>query len=156
MCAVSPPKECPALFHVGITVADMDRALAFYRDGLGLAVLSDRTAESASLATLTGVAVTRLRITLLAAPGGGVFELLQYDQGAHADALPASRAGTGHACVFVSDLEEATARLLHAGGTQVSNEAVKVTGGEFAGHQCIYLRDPDGFLVELFTGPEPR
>lgn len=30
-------------FHVGLTVADMDRALGFYRDVLGLEVLSRRT-----------------------------------------------------------------------------------------------------------------
>ena len=103
MAAVSHPEACPALFHVGITVADLDRALAFYRDGLGLTVQSDRVAESPTLATLTGVSVTRLRIALLDAPGGGVFELLQYDDGAMGEPLPASRAGTGHVCVFVDD-----------------------------------------------------
>ncbi|HRD59619.1 MAG TPA: VOC family protein [Nocardioides sp.] len=153
---MSHPEACPALFHVGITVADLDRALAFYRDGLGLTVQSDRVAESPTLATLTGVSVTRLRIALLDAPGGGVFELLQYDDGAMGEPLPASRAGTGHVCVFVDDLGEATARLLAFGGTQVSAEPVTVSGGEYAGRRCVYLRDPDGYLVELFTGPGPR
>jgi catechol 2,3-dioxygenase-like lactoylglutathione lyase family enzyme len=155
MAAMTDPSGCPALFHVGITVADMERSLAFYGAGLGLDLLSDRTAGSGTLAELTGVPVATLRIALLAAPGGGIVELLQYDDGSAADALPASRPGTGHVCVFVADLNAARDRLLSAGGSQVSLGPVTVSGGEYAGRECLYLRDPDGFLVELFT-TEPR
>ena len=37
-------------FHAGVTVSDMDAALRFYRDGLGLEVLSDGSASGATAA----------------------------------------------------------------------------------------------------------
>jgi catechol 2,3-dioxygenase-like lactoylglutathione lyase family enzyme len=156
MSGVSAPHACPALFHVGVSVSDMERALAFYADGLGLQVASDRVAASETLEALTGGPVASMRIVLLEAPGGGVVELLQYDPGVTPDPeprppAPTSRPGTGHLCLFVDNLDATTSRLLERGGTQVSRAAVRVSAGEYQGSSCVYLRDPDGFLVELFS-----
>jgi catechol 2,3-dioxygenase-like lactoylglutathione lyase family enzyme len=144
----------PSLFHAGVTVSDMDRSIAFYADGLGLTLLSDRVAASPTLAVLTGVDVSSMRIALLEGPGGGMMELLQYDpdrERVGAAAPPPSQPGTGHVCLFVEDLAVAEQQLVARGGTRVSTAAVPVSAGTYAGRHCIYLRDPDGHLVELFT-----
>ena len=42
-------------FHAGVTVSDMDAALRFYRDGLGLSVLSDGSASGATAARIWAI-----------------------------------------------------------------------------------------------------
>ena len=69
------------LHHAGICVADIDEALRFYRDGVGLTVLVDRVIE-ADLETLLGVPTRRVRTVFLGAadhPDGGIVELLDLD-----------------------------------------------------------------------------
>ena len=39
-------------FHAGVTVSDMDAALRFYRDGLGLEVSSDGSASGSTAARI--------------------------------------------------------------------------------------------------------
>ena len=50
MCAMSAPLDVPehlftAIDHVGIAVADLDEAVAFYRDTYGMRVLHEETTE---------------------------------------------------------------------------------------------------------------
>ena len=154
---MSAPSRCPALFHVGMTVSDMDRVMPFYVDGLELTLRSDRVATSAALAILTGEPVASMRIVLLDVPGGGVVELLQYhptEAPSPGEPLAASRPGTAHLCLFVEDVTATARRLLAHGGTQVSDHEVSVSAGEYAGRHCLYVRDPDGFVVELFSAAD--
>jgi catechol 2,3-dioxygenase-like lactoylglutathione lyase family enzyme len=76
--------------HVGITVSDVDRAIGFYRDLLGMLVIGDST---------------------------------------------------------VAEPE----RLAKAGATIVSRRPITISdpGGPFDGAICLYVRDPDGTVVEL-------
>jgi catechol 2,3-dioxygenase-like lactoylglutathione lyase family enzyme len=50
-----------AMAHVGITVRDMDTALAFYRDTLGLRVLGDIMIAGDEADRLTRLKGTQLR-----------------------------------------------------------------------------------------------
>jgi len=45
----------PPVHHVGLTVADLDRAVAFYRDGFGLEVLDRFSVGGAAFATAVDV-----------------------------------------------------------------------------------------------------
>lgn len=65
--------------HTAIVVANTERALEFYRDRLGLAVAGHSENFGPEQERLNGVFGARLRITGLAAPGGGPgVELLEY------------------------------------------------------------------------------
>ena len=50
------------------------------------------------------------------------------------------------------DLDAMLARLVAAGGRPVS-DPVPVDTGANAGGRAVYVRDPDGHTVELFTPP---
>ena len=54
-----------AVAHVGITVRDMDKAVEFYRDTLGLKVIGDVTIDGQEASTVTQVPNTTLRAVYL-------------------------------------------------------------------------------------------
>ena len=66
--------------HVGITVSDLDRALSFYRDLLGLHLIADTTVSEPEVAELLGLESVVLRIADLDSGDGRIVELIQYLQ----------------------------------------------------------------------------
>ncbi len=138
-------------FHAGVTVSDMDRALTFYRDGLGLEQAFDRTLDAPYLKAVLGLTFDRIRAVYLHVPGGGFVELLEYDG---IERMPAvSRPcdyGAGHLCLYVDDVEAMHARLVGLGFGARSEGVVDITAGPNQGSRSCYMADPDGYAVELF------
>ena len=69
--------DAAALDHIGIVVADLERALAFWRDGLGLEQTGRGVAEWPHLSALNGLAEVRLEWATLAL-GNATVELTRY------------------------------------------------------------------------------
>jgi catechol 2,3-dioxygenase-like lactoylglutathione lyase family enzyme len=146
-----------AVYHTGFTVSDIERSVAFYRDVLGLRLVRRQTGTAPYLGTITGFDGVRLEIALLQpAEGGSMLELLQYTS--H-PAPPTDRAtnrpGNGHLCFKVGDIQAACAEL-RARGVVLVSEPTEITAGTHAGGLGLYLRDPDGFTIELYQGPPAR
>lgn len=138
-------------FHAGITVRDMEDSLSFYRDGLGLDVTIDRVLDADYLRTVLALEFRAIRAVYLAIPGGGFIELLEY-RGIDRDsaASPPSDYGGGHLCLYVEGIDALTERLIQNGGNPRSATPVDITSGPNEGARSIYMRDPDGYPVELF------
>lgn len=138
-------------FHAGITVRDMETSLGFYRDGLGLEVTIDRVLDADYLRTVLALDFEAIRAVYLAIPGGGFIELLEY-RGIerHSAASEPKDYGAGHVCLYVEGIDELTDRLRLVGGNPRSATPVDITSGPNAGARSVYLRDPDGYPVELF------
>jgi catechol 2,3-dioxygenase-like lactoylglutathione lyase family enzyme len=138
--------------HVGITVSDLDRALLFYRDLLGLRVLANSTVGEPEVAELLGLDSVQLRIADLDSGDGRIVELLQYLQ-PKGTPVPYQSAdpATAHIAFTVDDLAAIRDRLTHAGATFVSRRPITISepGGSFDGAICLYVRDPDGAILEL-------
>jgi len=142
------------VYHTGFTVSDIERSIIFYRDVLGLRLVKRQTGTAPYLATVTGFEGVHLETALLQpAEGGSMLELLQY---VSHPAAPTDRAtnrpGNGHLCFKVDDLQAACAELRRRGVTLISDPA-EITAGAHRGGLAVYLRDPDGFTVELYQGP---
>jgi catechol 2,3-dioxygenase-like lactoylglutathione lyase family enzyme len=140
--------------HVGLTVSNLDRAVAFYRDVLGLKVVMQQEKQGGYLEAITGYPGAHVRMAHLTAPGGGRLELFQYlePRGSGRPADPRS-IGITHACLVVDDVHEAHRRLVEAGAEPFS-EPVEIDTGANAGAYGVYVRDPDGIVLELFQ-PKP-
>jgi catechol 2,3-dioxygenase-like lactoylglutathione lyase family enzyme len=79
-----------------------------------------------------------------------MLELLQYVSHPGAPTpRETNRPGNGHLCFKVSDIHGACQELRQRGVTLLS-DPVEITAGVHAGSFGVYLRDPDGFTVELF------
>ncbi|MBS1885251.1 MAG: VOC family protein [Actinobacteria bacterium] len=143
--------------HVGVSVADMERSLGFYRDLLGLRVVLDLdVAKNADLDAVVGMPGTVGRAVFLETPGGDArLELWAYAAPAgipvRSDARPNDH-GVNHVSFEVEDADEVHARLAGAGYCAYSSP--RDLGGF---HRTFYVRGPDQEFVEFLeerTSPE--
>jgi catechol 2,3-dioxygenase-like lactoylglutathione lyase family enzyme len=143
-----------AVYHTGFTVSDIERSVAFYRDVLGMRLVRRQQGTAAYLAIVTGFPDVRLEVALLEPSGGGsLLELLQYvSHPAPPTERETNRPGNAHLCFKVSDIDAACADLRRRGVRLVS-EPVAITAGLHRGGLGVYLRDPDGFTIELYQPP---
>ena len=141
-----------AFAHVGITVSDMDRALHFYRDLLGLQVVGDVTFAGEEADELTQEQNVTLRAVYLRSPDdkkGAPIELLQFVSPlATGEPYPGiANPGITEVAFWVQDIEKIYADLKAQGVSFYSPpqlfelESYKV--------KAVYFRDPDGTTLEL-------
>lgn len=132
----------PSAHHVGITVDDLDRAVAFYRDVLGLAVV-DRFQVSGAAFAAVDVADAAAEFVHLETDGVRV-ELVAYDPAGTDPGVPRlNRPGTAHLGLTVEDVDEFVSGLPDD-VDRVSDPRTTATGT-----RLVFLRDPEGNLVEL-------
>lgn len=134
--------------HAGIVVTEMEKALRFYRDLLGLTnVLSDSVVQSAFYDDVTGTPGARIRLVVLEAAGGGCVELLEYlsHPKAPRENTQASDIGCSHVAFFVDDIDQKYEDLCAAGVRFNCPPALHPTG--YA--KLTYCHDFDGTIVEL-------
>jgi catechol 2,3-dioxygenase-like lactoylglutathione lyase family enzyme len=144
----------PNLHHTGLTISDLERSLRFWRDAMGMEVLLQQEKVGGYLEEITREPGAHVRMVHLAFPGDGPrIELFQYlaPGGGQHRSRPADN-GFAHVCVACDDLDERLKRLTAAGGTAFS-APVTIDTGVNRGGRGVYLRDPDGHVVELFERP---
>jgi catechol 2,3-dioxygenase-like lactoylglutathione lyase family enzyme len=146
----------PVLHHAGMTVSDLDRSLAFWRDALGMQTVVDQESRGGYFEAIVGEHGVVCRTHHLAFDGQGArIELFQFlsPAGGQHRTRPAD-VGFAHVCVAVDDgLDALLARLVAAGGTPVTPEPVAIDRGANTGGRALYVRDPDGHVLELFEPP---
>jgi len=132
-----------AAHHVGITVTDLDRAVEFYRDTFGLAVLDRFTVSGESFSTGVGVPGATGQFAHLDADGARV-ELVEYDpEGADAAAESVNQAGAKHLGLGVDDLDA------FYDGLADDVETLSEPQTTASGTRILFVRDPEGNLVEV-------
>ena len=138
--------------HIGITVADLDRSIAFWERMLGEAGHDRRLLDGPRLAALLGYPTARIDSYWFDLPGGIALELLQYLEPLEPGNDPGTaRPGNVHVCLQVLDIQAARAQAVAAGATPVSPEPIDILRGPRAGSKMMCIRDPDGVTIELFT-----
>ena len=150
------PLRILAADHTGITVSNLERSLAFWRDVLGLE-LSHTAHQTGELAKeITGVAGAELKLAVLKAPGGHKIELVEYlappDRTKHADLRPCD-VGSVHVALTVNDLDAILQRIV-ASGWKTAGKPQTLQSGPNAGKRVVYVRDPDGTTIELMQLPD--
>jgi catechol 2,3-dioxygenase-like lactoylglutathione lyase family enzyme len=144
----------PRLDHVSVTCADLERSIAFYRDGLGLPFLGRGESGEPELSTVSGFPGTEIRWAELDLGGGQLLELLEYVQPRGEPlAQRTCDPGSGHIGLGVEDVGAMHARLVTL-GADVRSEPVELTEeGDWNGVRTLYLADPDGVTIELVERP---
>jgi catechol 2,3-dioxygenase-like lactoylglutathione lyase family enzyme len=140
--------------HTGLTVSSLERALAFWGEALGAEVVMRQDRQGGYFEAIVGEHGVDVRTAQVALGGEGHrIELFEYrsPRGGSVRPRPAD-VGFAHVCLACDDLDAVLARLVAAGGEAVS-APVEVDTGVNAGGRAVYVRDPDGHTVELFTPP---
>jgi catechol 2,3-dioxygenase-like lactoylglutathione lyase family enzyme len=136
------------IHHTAISTANLDRALAFYRDLMGFRVIFEFgwPAGTEVADQITGLKGSSARAVMLQT-GNALIELFQYETPKPHSSdrrRPVSDHGITHICLDVTDLDTEYERLVAAGMTfhcppQHIGMGIKTT----------YGRDPDGNVIEL-------
>ncbi len=116
------------LYHLHLIVRDLERSLAFYRDVFGL---EERFRDGP-------------KMVFLATPGAGDLITLNEDPAEAASA--GQNGGVGHFGFKLDpgvDLDGAIAEVVRAGGALMRRSKPE------DGRSYAYVRDPDGYLIEL-------
>ena len=140
--------------HTGITVSNLERSLAFWRDVLGFE-LSHTAHQTGELAReITGVADAEIKLAVLRAPGGHKIELLEYlaPPDRKCLALKPCDVGSVHVALLVDDLDAALESIA-ASGWKAAGKPQTLRAGPNAGKRVIYVRDPDGTTIEFMEMP---
>ena len=142
--------------HVGITVADLDRSIAFWTSLTGGDLLSRRVVEGPHIGTLVGYPGVEIEIAVLELPGGLELELLRY---LDADDDPydpgTAHPGNVHVCFLIDDMSRSWAHALECGAKPASTAPVRIPAGPFEGGLVAYFLTPDGVSIELRQAAEP-
>jgi catechol 2,3-dioxygenase-like lactoylglutathione lyase family enzyme len=135
------------LDHVGITVADLDTASAFFVR-LGLEVEGRTFLEGAFLDTVIGIPDARTEIVLLRTPdGGATVELASFvrpDHGPGQPTAPATELGLRSVAFEVEDLPALVERLAEDGYGLVGG-----IGEHEHAWRMASVRGPEGIVVSL-------
>jgi catechol 2,3-dioxygenase-like lactoylglutathione lyase family enzyme len=139
-----------AVHHVGVTVADLERSVAFWSRLTGASPRDSRTMAGPGVGRLVGYPSVRIEAAWLDFPGGLALELLQYlepDEPGYPEGT--AHPGNIHVCLDVADVDAARDHALACGARPVGGP-VDVAAGPLAGARIAYVRDPDGVTIELF------
>jgi catechol 2,3-dioxygenase-like lactoylglutathione lyase family enzyme len=137
----------PRIHVITLAVSDLERALAFYRDGLGLqtpGVIGTEFVDDE-----TGVSGTVAMFDL----HGGLILALYPDLEKDAGIPPAAQSGgfsLGHLVPSKADVDALLAQAEAAGATLIGQPHER-PWGIYSG----FFRDPDGHLWELIWNPRP-
>jgi catechol 2,3-dioxygenase-like lactoylglutathione lyase family enzyme len=145
----APPFRILAADHTGITVANLERSLAFWRDVLGFE-LSHRPHHTGDLASeVTGVPGAEISIAVLKGYGHKI-ELLEYLAPADRKrvALRPCDVGSLHVAFTVEDLD-AVLSAIAASGWHPAGQPQTLKSGPNAGKRVVYVHDPDGTTIEF-------
>ena len=140
--------------HTGITVSNLERSLAFWRDVLGfeLSHTAHQTGEMAK--EITGVPGAELKLAVVKTPGGHKIELLEYlapGRKRHADLRPCD-VSFAHVALVVDNLDEVLSAI-EASGWKAAGNPQTLQSGPNAGKRVVYVRDPDGTTIEFMQAP---
>jgi glyoxylase I family protein len=128
------------LHHVTAISSDLERTIAFYRDVLGLHIVHDGPSDDDPGS----------RHVWFAAGNGGAGALLSFMQYPQLPEGVVGRGSTHHFALVVETADEQDAWLTYLRGQGLETSEVLDRGA----FRSLYVRDPDGHIVEIATrGP---
>lgn len=145
-----------AVHHVGMSVADLDTALGFWQQFLGIEPRWRTVLDKPYLGRHLGYPGIHIDAAFVDLPGGIVLELLDYQlEGKPTNPDATANAGNVHLCLEVDDADAVWDRAVAAGAIPVVPDGpIEVTGGPNEGAKASYLRIHDGISLELFQPPK--
>lgn len=144
------------VMHTGFTVSNVERSLIFYRDWLGMVVVVQQEIGFPYLGAMVGIPGVRMKQAFLKVTPTAehVLELLEYvSHPGEPTPRETNRPGNGHLCLRVANIDALYADLVAKGVTFMA-PPTDITHGINRGARATYMRDPDGFTVELFQPPQ--
>ncbi|MGE0189824.1 MAG: VOC family protein [Steroidobacteraceae bacterium] len=139
--------------HTSFTVRSLDKAIAFYCDGLGFKLKSRAPRDASATPFVVGVAGAAVHeVAHIETISGHILEFVAYSGPADRGQTTVRPCDSGatHIALDVDNIEEATALAIQHYFTPLSAKPVAHrTGGPNAGSIIQFLRHEDGYFLEL-------
>ncbi len=136
--------------HFSFTVSNIETALHFFQDLLGLKATPIAEVHTKGVQTIVGMPGAHLRISIVKIPDGTSIELIEYvrPEGKKIDSRTCNP-GAAHIAFEVDDIQKAFTDLSNVGVTFV-NPPVWLPGNDGTGRWGVsYIKGPDDITVEL-------
>jgi catechol 2,3-dioxygenase-like lactoylglutathione lyase family enzyme len=146
--------------HVGLTVPNLEQAVAFFRDVIGCDFIFDGGAfgpDPAFMPSNLGVhPQASLRYCFMRCRTGVNFEIFEYASPDQNQQRPKNSDWGGHHLAFYVDDFQAALTHLKAHGVPIMGEPQFITDGPAAGSWWVYFLSPWGLQLELCCYPEGK
>jgi MIP family channel proteins len=145
---------------IGLTVSDMERSVAFYRDLLGFEKTSDTEVAGPAYERLTGLAGLHARVVSMRL-GAERIELTEFLT-PHGRSAPADSRSNDvwfqHVAIITNDIEQGYLWLRRNNVRQVSPGPQRLPdwNPKAGGIKAFYFRDPDGHPLEILEFPPDK
>jgi catechol 2,3-dioxygenase-like lactoylglutathione lyase family enzyme len=143
------------LLRIGMTVSDLRRAEAFYRDGIGFVRENESVIDDPAWARLMGVdsAVTVRAVGMRL--GAQEIELVAVDPPGrpYPDTRAANDRWFQHIAIVVRDIKGVSARLERLSSSPISTDGPQLLPANTGGVTAFKFRDRDGHPLELLSFP---
>jgi len=149
----------PAVAHVGLTVDDLDLAMAWYSDVIGLRVVAGPFEVRASdpgvgpqASDVFGDAFQAFRQAHFATANGVALEMFEFIEPRTerpADGFAYWRVGLSHLCLVDPDIEALVREIERTGGRRRTSKIWDIFDGE--PYRMCYCEDPFGNILEIYS-----
>jgi len=136
--------------HISMVARDTDRLADFYKAVFGCEDTVRRwTMSGEAVSRGNGVPNSEIYAAWLSLPGadGPFLEIFQYKTIEDCPAPPVNRPGYGHLSFEVENIDAIFDAVIEAGGMPLGE--ITDLGTEQAPVLCVYVRDPEGNIIEL-------
>ncbi len=132
--------------HVGLVVSDLDRAIFFYQNALGLRLTQRQIRNRGPIEKVVGYSDAHLEFALMEFQSGGTLELIYYFSPESIDRPTQHRSvvGGSHIGFNVENIDQVFDSIKKYGAKEL-NPPVEVIPGK----KVCYLQDIDGNWIEL-------
>ena len=133
------------LFHIGLTVKNLERSIAFYRDIAEMQEGESLEVQSPAFDRLTNNPGAKLKVIYMQA-GSFLLQLIEYiAAGGTTLDLHHNNVGSPHISLYVADVEAKYRQLKSRGDVTITSDIIQIAPTM----RSFYTEDPDGVPVEF-------
>ena len=146
------------IYHIGITVNNLEKSVYFYHKILGLEIIAPPGKPCAEIddGKPVGVKGAVIRTCLLKAADDSYLEFLEYyPKSSIKNPVPMNTTGAHHISLLLDDINKSIDQLKKY-NIEFLYKPLVINSGYYKDVKWVYFKDPDGIILELMEKPKTK